>query len=381
VSDDATSAAAMPARHGWDASQPLALCTLVDPVAEGAQQPSVTVWLDRKVASPVAEHVLSHLRLGRSAAYRGGWLRLRNARLVRGEAGGGGMADAAAALREVALVIEPNTSLMRVPDFHASVPSSAVAEPAATRDATASGARGGTAAPPANRAASAPAPPSRASGLRLLPPGVPKEAEVRGAHGAVCTRAASDLQPDQLHRHQQPAAYDPRGASRPSARSVLARSTQLTLPTVTVESMRVLSLREALDSHGHAPCLLRVRARVLSAFPTDPRLWTYNRSAGGGEREAWSYRVVLQLADEREESVFLGAALLDDEASAFFHCLPPADLHKSNATLASLRKRVDALCASGATEFCLWACRPLAGETSERGVAFHIVATQCLVLS
>jgi hypothetical protein len=89
--------------------------------------------------------------------------------------------------------------------------------------------------------------------------------------------------------------------------------------------------------------------------------------------------MVLQLADEYETSVTLGAALLAAEGEAFFPGLPAADLGASNATLAALRARMSAVCEGGVAEFALWACRPDEMDRSTWGVAFHIVATQCLV--
>ena len=161
-----------------------------------------------------------------------------------------------------------------------------------------------------------------------------------------------------------------------------------------------LSLRQALDLHASTPCLLHVRARVLRAYPSDPRLWTCRerdaaeprddgddgddggREHVGGLRTAWRYRMVLQLADVAERDAYIGAVLDGAEAEQFFHGLPAANLRESNATLAALQARVGALCADDReADFALWACRPQDGDRSESGVAYHIVGTECLIVN
>lgn len=153
------------------------------------------------------------------------------------------------------------------------------------------------------------------------------------------------------------------------------------------------SLRRAIDEHAQVtaatPRLLRVRARVLRVFPTDPRLWTARAmepdtapvvAAVGAMETPWVYRMVLQLCDADARDVSVGAVLADAEGAAFFGGgLPPADLCQCNATLAALQARVAALCDGRVLELALWLSRPREDETSERGVAYHIVGTQCLL--
>jgi len=93
--------------------------------------------------------------------------------------------------------------------------------------------------------------------------------------------------------------------------------------------------------------------------------------------------MVLQLADADDGQAHLGAALLGAEAEAFFPGLPAADLRRCNATLAALRSRVAKLCDRDAppSVFVLWACRPEEAEAGSRGVAYHVVGTQCEVLN
>ena len=236
-----------------------------------------------------------------------------------------------------------------------------------------------------------------------------------GAHGAACTRPAADLCPERLHRHQQrpsaghaplaQAVAPPLPAARAVANPTASTSTNAAaspLTTVTLPSGIVpspvaappLSICQCLDETALAPRLVRVRAKVLRALPTDPLLWTVLDPAADGisgcgaigsndtatmRRAPWRYQLVLQLADEHLAGVTLGAALLGAEGEAFFPGLPAADLSASNATLAALRARMGALCDGRVAEFALWACRPDERERSAWGVAYHVVATQCLV--
>ena len=88
---------------------------------------------------------------------------------------------------------------------------------------------------------------------------------------------------------------------------------------------------------------------------------------------------MLHLADAEDEPASIGAILADEHAETFFPGLPAADLRRSNASLAALCARVAALRDGGATTFCLWACRPNPDDTTPHAVAYHIVATQCLI--
>ena len=161
---------------------------------------------------------------------------------------------------------------------------------------------------------------------------------------------------------------------------------------------------------------MRVRARVRQVLPSDALLWTSDETLsdlsdlsggggdgggdgdgdggggdggggdgdggdGGGGGGGHAYRMVLQLSDEYDDKVYLGAVLAGEEGSAFFLGLPPANLRESNASLMALRTRVAALCSPGAppAEFGLWVCTPQAGAVPTRtGVAFHVVGTRCL---
>ena len=169
-----------------------------------------------------------------------------------------------------------------------------------------------------------------------------------------------DLQARLLHpapaHQQQPAA--------PAASAV-------SLTAVCYPSLALSSISQVQDAHQTVPSVFRGRARVLQAFPDDQRMWTVAESA-----DCHEYRMVLQLSDE-DRSVRLGAILQGSEAIRFFVGLPPTDLCVSNASLACLRARVEALCAAGSAEFCLKSCRPDPADTSETGVAYHIFGTTC----
>ena len=178
------------------------------------------------------------------------------------------------------------------------------------------------------------------------------------------------------------------GAARPLARQPL---TSLRLPARHLhgpEALPTLSVRQAIDRHQSAPCLMRVVAKPCRAFPLDPTLWTAPdassaaAAAGGG---GFAYRMVLQLGDTGDDKIFLGAILTGEHAQAFFPGLPPVDLRNANASLMALRARMEQLTADDAppAEFVLWACRPYkdtgANGAGANGVAHHIVATECLL--
>ena len=109
-------------------------------------------------------------------------------------------------------------------------------------------------------------------------------------------------------------------------------------------------MKQALDHHAAAPCLLRVKARIRRAFPAEPLLWTARDDASSATAHdaAWEYRMVLQLADTADDKAYLGAVVAGESASTFFAGLPPTDLSRSNASLFALRQRVTALCAESA---------------------------------
>ena len=55
--------------------------------------------------------------------------------------------------------------------------------------------------------------------------------------------------------------------------------------------------------------------------------------AGGGPSEEFRYQMVLRLVDSLDETIWIGAPLLEEAAETFFAGLPPVDLTKANATL------------------------------------------------
>ena len=168
------------------------------------------------------------------------------------------------------------------------------------------------------------------------------------------------LHPVPVHQQQQQPAAAP---------SAAASLTAVSYPTLALSS-----ISQVQDAHRTVPSIFRVRARVLQAFPDDPRMWTVANSELGPD--CYEYRMVLQLSDE-DRNVRLGAILQGSEAARFFLGLPPTDLSVSNASLACLRARVDALRAASFAEFCLKSCRPDPANTSETGVAYHIFGTTC----
>ena len=340
--------------------------------------------------------------LGSGCVFAGGWLKMRYVSLVPRGGGAGGLPSS------IAIVLGRDSSVMRLPDYHATVPAHAsTSHPHPLQPQSAAHlpvANSGPAAQPPPPPLLQPQAPTY--GISLLPQGQGTERIRLGAHGAICTRPDSDLTPESLLRHQaplppppQPVGGAPFGGMPPPlwkpgllrgapveyghqlpSHVPLRRPQEQPLTSVVVPRMAgtlpLLSVREALDRHEDTPCLLRVCARVRQALPLDPLLWTAQSRAG-----ALEYQMVLQLTDAVDDKVFLGAILIGDEASSFFFGLPPVDLMQSNASLMSLRKRVALLMDAEAppTEFCLWACRPGADAT-ERGVAYHIVSTQCLAV-
>ena len=217
-----------------------------------------------------------------------------------------------------------------------------------------------------------------------------------GAHGLACTRPPTDLTLDSLMRHQEVRSADDAaldgglslgGAPRP--KTTFQPLTSLRLPARHVfgpNALPRLSVRQAIDRHSSAPCLMRVVAKPCCAFPLDPTLWTApdeSSAAAGG----FAYRMVLQLGDTGDDKIFIGAVLSGEHAQAFFPGLPPVDLRNANASLMALRARMEQLTADDAppAEFVLWACRPPkdtgANGAGANGVAHHIVATECLLTS
>jgi hypothetical protein len=404
------------------------------------------VYVECEAAALVVQQLHAHLSSS-SPSFRGQWLLLRRVRMARlHPSPGAAVGIDGLQPPSASFVLDRKDSLIeRLPNYHhlvvhattGGIGTQALAPPAAppwmtgaVAGATAAAAAGGgMVMMPPNLAPAAPdtahhaiarrAPPvvPRPPGtvtLELLPPGVAERAGRLGAHGAACTRPAADLCPERLHRHQQRpstgnaslahasarplsgaramsgahAMLGTHAAPSPNLGAAASPLTVVTLPPGIAPSALAatpLSIRQCLDevALSTAPRLLLVRARVLGAFPTDPRMWTTRDDAGAGGVDAllapWQYQMVLQLADEYEMSVTLGAALLAAEGEAFFPGLPAADLGASNATLAALRARMSAVCDGGVAEFALWACRPDEMDRSTWGVAFHIVATQCLV--
>ena len=417
VGTTASQLVAAPSRHGFapSASAPQQPTPLLHLAHEPA---AVPVWLRADLFSAVADALLTHMRDGGTSSagvgggagdYAGGWVRLRNVNVV---ARSGGHGTAA-----VAVLVHKDSSVMRLPDYHAdvaaataSLPQPAQADPRGAPPSCA----------PPHPAPAVPRPP--AHGVTLLPPGQASPAIRLGAHGAVCTRPAADLLPESLHRHQaqqpslNPAISGGGGGIRSGNGATTTATTTantamssavggascapLTIvslpPSVASPPPPLLTVKQALDHHAAAPCLLRVKARIRRAFPAEPLLWTARDDASSATARdaAWEYRMVLQLADTADDKAYLGAVVAGESASTFFAGLPPTDLSRSNASLFALRQRVTALCAESAppTEVCLWACRPEAAAAPREahsnhqepsgvhGVAFHLVFTQCMVV-
>ena len=144
-------------------------------------------------------------------------------------------------------------------------------------------------------------------------------------------------------------------------------------------------MRQVQDQHAAAPCVMRVRARLVRVLPTDPLLWTCAQPAGGvggsvgggvGAAARFSYRMVLQLEDIEAEAVWLGALLLDEQAEAFFGNLPATDLHRDELSRSRLEAAVESLLrARTPLELGLVSYRPDPNDSCETGVAYRIVST------
>ena len=139
-------------------------------------------------------------------------------------------------------------------------------------------------------------------------------------------------------------------------------------------------MRQVQDQHAAAPCVMRVRARLVRVLPTDPLLWTCAQPAGGvggsvgggvGAAARFSYRMVLQLEDIEAEAAWLGALLLDEQAEAFFGNLPATDLHRDELSRSRLEGAVESL----PLELGLVSYRPDPNDSCETGVAYRIVST------
>ncbi|KAL1526423.1 hypothetical protein AB1Y20_015135 [Prymnesium parvum] len=208
------------------------------------------------------------------------------------------------------------------------------------------------------------------SSLLRLPDGhAALSGETRGAPPAV-------QPPSQLRLSLLPpgAAAPPTSSSGMYTRALPAHVNSRT--SVRHQQLPVLSISQVQDQHRNAPSLLRTRARVVGVFPTDPFAWTQLEDSGGNGGR-YEYRMVLQLADVDDPTSYIGAYLLGDEAALFFSGLPPADLQRSNVTLAALQQRIDLLCDLGGppVEFCLVSYRPCPQDDSETGVAYRVHAT------
>ena len=149
--------------------------------------------------------------------------------------------------------------------------------------------------------------------------------------------------------------------------------------------LELLSVRQVQDQHAAAPCVMRVRARLVRVLPTDPLLWTCAQPAGGvggsvgggvGAAARFSYRMVLQLEDIEAEAAWLGALLLDEQAEAFFGNLPATDLHRDELSRSRLEAAVESLLrARTPLELGLVSYRPDPNDSCETGVAYRIVST------
>ena len=151
--------------------------------------------------------------------------------------------------------------------------------------------------------------------------------------------------------------------------------------------LELLSVKQVQDRHAAAPCLMRVRARLLRALPADPLLWTTCDApaapgpagvgvVAGAPPTRFTYRMVLQLEDAETQQVWLGALLYAEQAAEFFGGvgLPPTDLRTDAASLGRLQDVVRSLCASSALlELGLVSFRPDPADKSENGVAYRIV--------
>ena len=366
-------------------------------------------YLRREAPADNATHMLEHMKqsavppaappASTAAAahsgvddYAGGWLRLRNVDVIAEGWGGAHAGGIGNGTSPMSVLLGGESQVTRLPDYHAAVaaltpplppqqqhqqqqpaalahvaphPPPLPQRPPPQAHVPAAPAPVGAPAP-----APAPAPPS-ASAVPLLPPGQAEAPERRGAHGQVHSRPASDMALPSLLQHQR---SGPR--PQPSNPTVL---TEIDLGVKLLESMPVLSLKQAMDAHASAPCLMRVRARARRALPTNELLWTVPSASDDGH----VYRMVLELCDESDWNARLGAPLTNEHATCFFHGLPPCDLTIANASLMQLKSIVHKLTHedSSPTEFCLWACRPDAADTSATGVAYHVVATRCVAAS
>ena len=149
--------------------------------------------------------------------------------------------------------------------------------------------------------------------------------------------------------------------------------------------LELLSVRQVQDQHAAAPCVMRVRARLVRVLPRESLLWTCAQPADGvgggvgggvGAAARFSYRMVLQLEDVDAEAAWLGALLLDEQAEAFFGDLPATDLHRDELSRSRLEAAVEGLLAARTPlELGLVSYRPDPNDSRETGVAYRIVST------
>ena len=401
----ASLAASHPQAHGMEGTSTLHyLLVLHDQPcsALGSETLSgIALVLHSSVAPTPAQLLLQHLRAppvvatAATSVYSGGWVRFRNVNVRR-------LPD-----NTPLVVYGARSSAVRLPDYHAFVArrttdgggcgGGAPANPLPSQDTISSFSSSGddpissfsSSAVSPNPAAAAAAAAGAAASAPFAAAAPADDAASRGAAPLplVYGAAASTFRPAAA-AHPQPGLASAAAWSSSSAAGAAGPSSALRT-RCTLQQLELLSVKQVQDRHSLAPCVMRVRARLLRALPSDPLLWTTceaapspspagpaGASTAGAPTRRFSYRMVLQLEDTEMQQVWLGALLCAEQAAEFFGGvgLPPTDLRTDPASLGRLQGIVRSLCASNALlELGLVSFRPDPADKSENGVAYRIV--------
>jgi len=339
-------------------------------------------------------------------AFAGRWVRLRGV-VVRRHQGGG-----------LSIIYTENSAVMHLPDYHAEVVRLRTIEAPNGLAAGGGGAGGSLAGAPLADAAPLPLLPAATAATRPAaaganpPPGFGQFGDASaGAQPSTlgraqpCTltrsagaapsssNAAAELgQPPgagtwaPAESRRSPRKHPTSGrceavgplaaplAPRHPARPAEALSTTLFYP-----GLELWTVAQAQDRAPSAPAAFRLRASVSRVLPTLPVSWIARAPGRDGVPHEYTYRLVLQLADE---SATLGAILDGPEAEHFFAGLRPCDLRESNVSRAVLERRVEAMCSGTVLEFCVVSYRPEPDRDAwslrppHHDVAYRIVGTE-----
>lgn len=323
------------------------LVSLTHPAAIAIHSQNAELHLAPSVSADAAQKIIEYLQIPPARGYASEWVRIRSAHMNWRRAALGQPSV-------LQLCLDKTSSLMRIPDSHHVI------------------------AGAGNAWQHSQLHPQQLQG----PQSQPSHSDRHQPSGPASDRSILVVKGSHAHLDH---------VTRPFA-SVSEASQALTL--VRHPQLKLHSIGQLQDCHHEAPTIFRALARVASAFPTDPLSWTQPKVAceciNATENDTssscfmgssdYEYRMVLQLTDVEDPAICIGAYLVGQEAEYFFAGLPATDLRQSNVTLATLKDRVDALCAldSRPAEFCLISYRPDQTDSSETGVAFRICSTTCL---